>query len=88
MQSHDAGKGKGYGDASGGAAAAKKQEKAHNPDIICLKCGEKGHIVRQCTSPANPTKVDKARAASSLEMGDDYEQGSEDDEIDYGERKP
>ena len=67
------GKGKGEeggGGKSGGQPTTTTSAPRINPDIICNQCGEKGHIKRMCKNPPNPSKVQKARAAMSLEEGE------------------
>ena len=42
-------------------------KKQHDPDILCHRCVERGHVKRTCNDAPNPSKVEKARAAMSLE---------------------
>jgi hypothetical protein len=61
--------------AAGTSKANGKENKRHNPDIICDKCGEKGHIARQCTEPGKAAVNYPRSAAQQSDQGGEKSRG-------------
>ncbi len=63
--------------AAGTSKANGKENKRHTstPDIICDKCGEKGHIARQCTEPGKAAVNYPRSAAQQSDQGGEKSRG-------------
>jgi len=59
--------------AAGTSKAAGKDPrngKKHDPNIVCLRCNEPGHIARFCTNPGKPALTDRSGSQQRDRVGD------------------
>jgi len=78
-QSNKHGKGKGNRRSHASAHATSSNKQSSNKEIICYKCGEKGHIAPKCphhkkSQPPTDRTVAKGRAATTTNTGIEEEE--------------